>query len=507
MPLADALDLSNRFFQQSAKSNWKRNSNLLIDALCERSSSERKRRSSNQGVQEAEPGSEFKNDIQEMDKDQQDQLTAFYRSVILKKNVCLSTATINNGYFENEPAMFNRDYLTGSNLYNTKSLYNASQTYRKLHGSMTNYEPSSNSLSFTRQQSYNSTPLRLGRRSSTAGGPFCSHKALSLRQRRLKRNNLITKSCYAESAKSHEFRSLAGRNRIRHTSQTQSSFISNPIVQATSTVGSLDQQFHHVFQINHDSGYLTSKNRTLDDLALLTTFHNDNTESEYNFLDKDGSLLGDTTGIRHHSGDILLNDSGIQRDKDMINFSELTLLNQEKLVQQINLDLEQHFTFGERIEIYNQFQNPNNSGLCLNSSDLTHEKYSQIMKIIEMKAVSLSQVEAKTALSTVGDAATQNFENNYDLTDSDTASSQFSKMSIENKLSERYVRTVEKSKSCDYSGKLKPVLEKASSNPISGEDEKTRQKNQQLARLCPSYFKLIAAGKLKKGICNVNSNE
>ena len=107
MPLADALDLSNRFFQQSAKSNWKRNSNLLIDALCERSSNERKRRSSNQGVQEGEPGSEFKNDIQEMDKDQQDQLTAFYRSVILKKNVCLSTATINNGYFENEPSMEN----------------------------------------------------------------------------------------------------------------------------------------------------------------------------------------------------------------------------------------------------------------------------------------------------------------------------------------------------------------------------------------------------------------
>jgi len=446
MPLADALDLSNRFFQQSAKSNWKRNSNLLIDALCERSSNERKRRSSNQGVQEGEPGSEFKNDIQEMDKDQQDQLTAFYRSVILKKNVCLSTATINNGYFENEPSMINRDYLTGSNFYNTKSLYNARQTYKKLHGSMTNYEPSSNSLSFTRQQSYNSTPLRLGRRSSTAGGPFLSNKALSLRQRRHKRNNLITKSCYAESAKSHEFRSLVGRNRIRHTSQTQSSFISNPIVQATSTVGSLDQQFHNVFQLNQDSSYLTSKNQTLDDLALLSSFHNQNTESEFNFLDKEGSLVGDTTGIRHQSGDILLDDSGIHHDKDLV-FSELTLLDQEKLVQQINHDLEQHFTFGERIEIYNEFQTPNSSGLCLIVSDLTNKKYSKIMKIIEMKAVSLSQIEAKTALSTVGDAATQKLGDNSNFTDTDSASSQFSKISIEEKQSKCF-RIIEKSKSC-----------------------------------------------------------
>lgn len=181
------------------------------------------------------------------------------------------------------------------------------------------------------------------------------------------------------------------------------------------------------------------------------------------------------------------------------------LLDQERLVQQINHDLEQHFTFGERVEIYNEFQNPNSSGLCLTVSDLTNEKYSKIMKIIEMKAVSLSQMEAKTALSTVGDAATQKLGDNSNFTDSD-ASSQFSKISIEEKQSSRF-RTIEKSKSCDYSGTLKPVLEKASSNPMRTEDEKTRLKNKDLARLCPSYFKLMAAGKLKNGSCNVNGDK
>lgn len=113
MPLADALDLSNRFFTQSGKPQWKRNHPLLIDALCEGVGKDqtRKRRSSMNHAEHVQSnyGPDYFDHVEfglegvdSMDHEEQQQLTAFYRAVIMKKNVYLSAATVNDDFIHDK---------------------------------------------------------------------------------------------------------------------------------------------------------------------------------------------------------------------------------------------------------------------------------------------------------------------------------------------------------------------------------------------------------------------
>lgn len=454
--LADALDLSNRFFQQSSKPNWKCSSNLLIDALCEDknvSSSHRKRRSSitqNDLMREhVEPGTEF---IIE-DAEQQEQLTAFYKEVILQKNVLLSAATINNEYGYDELSSKN-DMLTNTTdhedrnnftleFYKTQSLYNTqSSNYLGLSSGHQNVSVDSHSRGFhTGSKSLaSSKKCSFPGRLSACGPQIRSRR---LRHGRFKNarsssnpHHMKSKSCYASSTGQSEawdnsnFLTSNPKHRSRRPSYTQSSIyydyrrprLTNA---TTSTVGSLEfnsrintstnlqlpMQALEIQTRPATSHWLphtrtSLPNQTLDDMALLSNqyiyeplFYElegvllDEKESMTTQIEPDISISqkeADKSISKDDDLSIPFDDSGLDRGQDggtldKTPFSTCTILEQVHKLDVVNEEIDQLFTYSERIHLLQNFSTDENFRDKLEISDMNDEKYVRLMAMIHEK--------------------------------------------------------------------------------------------------------------------------